>query len=259
MLILENMIASSVKPETRLGLVETALNSMSTAVLLTDENGVIQSVNRRGVELLALPQDKLLGHHIDEILGLWDARQACAFGMALEQVMQFGLSFNAKELVMMRDVEGEGQHLLGGIDPLRDADHDVIGMVLTFNSVAGGRREMASREKAPESVSPAKANSLYVRSNGRYIRVKFEELLWVEAMENYVQLQTTHDKIVVHATLKSMVDALSDRGYQRIHRSFIVKKSEIERIEENQVIVNGTALPIGKSYRNDLLDSLTLI
>jgi DNA-binding LytR/AlgR family response regulator len=91
------------------------------------------------------------------------------------------------------------------------------------------------------------------------VRVLLDELLWIEAMENYVQLQTTTDKFTVHATLKSMVDALEGKGYQRIHRSFLVKKEEIERIEENHVVVQGKLLPIGKSYRAQLLESLTLI
>jgi DNA-binding LytR/AlgR family response regulator len=101
--------------------------------------------------------------------------------------------------------------------------------------------------------------SIYVRHAGRYIRVLMEELLWVEAMENYVQLQTTKEKLVVHVTMKSIAEALASKGFRRIHRSFIVKLDAIESIEENHVIIEGVALPIGKSYRAALLDGLTLI
>jgi DNA-binding LytR/AlgR family response regulator len=135
-------------------------------------------------------------------------------------------------------------------------------MKQTMNGNSGKIQWMeAEMGLIPKEVEPTaeQRKSIFVRHSGRYIRVLIDELLWVEAMENYVQLQTTRDKLVVHVTMKSIAEALASKGFRRIHRSFIVKLEAIESIEENHVIIDGVALPIGKSYRAGLLAGLTLI
>lgn len=234
---------------------------MPISAIIIDKFAQIDTVNERTCVLLSVPCAAIRGKHLGEVFGIWDAKTNAVVRVPLEQVFQLGLTFGSDEVVMLSHLGKKVAHYSMVIVPMLDDARNPIGAVVT---VALNAKAMQVRP--PQVVDAVAAEpvvgqrqSLYVRSGGRYVRILLSELLWVEAMENYVQLQTAKEKIVVHATLKSMVDALTNNGFQRIHRSFIVKKDEIERIEENNVVVKGTSLPIGKSYRSELLESLTLI
>lgn len=254
------MITSVHKSNGRMSLIEAAFDRLPMAVIIADKQGKVQVANERASALLLMPMESLIGHGLHEILGVWDAQQDRMLTLPLQKILEEGMILPSKEMLIFRANQEDASPLSIAMGPLNDAQGNRTGAVLTLSEVN------TATVSLPTSAAPRQrlatdggAQSLYVRSSGKYVRVLLDELLWVEAMENYVQLQTTKDKFTVHATLKSMVDALEDKGYQRIHRSFLVKKDEIERIEENHVVVQGKLLPIGKSYRAQLLESLTLI
>jgi len=104
---------------------------------------------------------------------------------------------------------------------------------------------------------------LFIKRNNSLVRIKYEDILWVEALENYVTFNTYRDKFTVHFTIKSVCDKLNPKKFFRVHRSFVVNISSIEYIEENSIYLRTIegikAIPIGKSYRDDLLSELNLI
>jgi PAS domain S-box-containing protein len=260
MIGIQNMFAPTEEAQTTNGLLAAAFEGMPIAVLVTDMQGIIQLANPQVCVTLGMRSEDLVGKHINTLLGIWDALNAQAVGLPLAQVTQLGLSLAAREMVLTSNETGESKRYSVSLGPVTGEGRAVVGVMLTFDTIVKAEQQTKSPARAVSSdSSPSKQLALYVRTGGRYVRVLLSELLWVEAMENYVHLKTIDDKFVVHATLKSMVDALAGKGFQRIHRSFIVKKDEIERIEENHVTVHGTPLPIGKSFRAELLDGLTLI
>lgn len=90
-----------------------------------------------------------------------------------------------------------------------------------------------------------------------------KKILWVEALENYVVINTFDEKYTIHFTMKSIEKQLPLNMFKRIHRSFIVNISKINSIEDNSVVINHKTgrkvLPIGKSYRDNLLGDLNLM
>ncbi len=202
----------------------------------------------------------LVGEPLDAMVAAWDRGLSKAQKWDWKSLLDSRATSTVAEIIA---TQVGATRFTVEFTPLDDKRACMMGMLLSFYPV-GTRTKSAPAHTSAEltAVSPVescKHRAVYVRTAGKYLRVLLDDLMWVEAMENYVQLQMTTDKLVVHATLKSMDDALAGKGFQRIHRSFIAKKDEIERIEENHVVINGTSLPIGKSYRAVLLDSLVLI
>jgi hypothetical protein len=230
------------------------------ASLIVDADGRVQWANRKARTTIAPEGATLVGESIDNLVAVWDGGLSNTQKWDWKSLRDSGVTSSVTEIIAL---QVGARRFTVELTPLDGKDACMMGMLLSFYPV--GTRTASASTQAPAEVTastPAescKHRAVYVRTAGKYLRVLLDDLMWVEAMENYVQLQMTTDKLMVHATLKSMDDALAGKGFQRIHRSFIAKKDEIERIEENHVVINGTALPIGKSYRAVLLDSLVLI
>jgi DNA-binding LytR/AlgR family response regulator len=104
---------------------------------------------------------------------------------------------------------------------------------------------------------------IFIKKNSSLVRIKYNDILWVEALENYVVINTINDKFTIHFTMKSIENQLPSVKFKRVHRSFIVNVSRITSIEDNSVIIkmNDTKkiIPIGKSYREKLLSEINLM
>lgn len=234
-----------------------AFGGLGLPMLTTDTAGRVVLINDSACKLLDVQAPNVVGRSLDQVVGLWDTKSNAQVPFPMAQVLERGIKLSNEAASLVAFVAGQQMSISVSLAPIRDEVGAVVGCVVTLcptNSIP----HTTIRPPMSSATLPL-SQTIFVRSGGKYLRVHISDLLWVEAMENYVQLQTTKDRIVVHATLKSIGEALATRGFRRIHRSFIVKTDAIECIEENQVIVNGTPLPIGKSYRSELLDGLTLI
>jgi len=114
-----------------------------------------------------------------------------------------------------------------------------------------------------ESISRYPEEIFIKKKNSTLVRLRYDDILWVEALENYVTVNTFKEKFTIHFTMKSIENKLPLSKFKRIHRSFIVNINRIEYIEDSNVVIkteSGTKiLPIGKSYRDNLMDDLNLI
>jgi len=106
-------------------------------------------------------------------------------------------------------------------------------------------------------------DEIFIKKNSSLVRLKLSEILWVEALENYVVVNTGKEKHTIHFTMKAIESQLPASTFKRVHRSFIVNVKKISSIEDNSILLRfatGSKLvPIGKSYREKLLKELKLI
>ena len=121
-----------------------------------------------------------------------------------------------------------------------------------------------ARERYEKKDSPVKESTeIFIKNNGSLVRIKYDDILWIEALENYVVLNTFKEKYTIHFTMKAIADKMPSDKFMRIHRSFIVNFSKIKVIEDNSVVIktdSGTkVIPIGKSYRDKLMNDINLI
>lgn len=104
---------------------------------------------------------------------------------------------------------------------------------------------------------------IFIKKNSSLVRIKYNDILWVEALENYVVINTTTEKFTIHFTMKSIENQLPTVKFKRVHRSFIVNVSRITSIEDNSVVIkmndSKKVIPIGKSYREKLLSEINLM
>lgn len=100
------------------------------------------------------------------------------------------------------------------------------------------------------------SHDLFVKVNNRLLRLNFDEVLYIEAMSTYSVLVTARQKLIVHYTLKSIVERLPFVHFRRVHRSYVVNTKLIDSIEDNVLTLAGHEVPLAKSYQDELYQSL---
>jgi DNA-binding LytR/AlgR family response regulator len=119
-------------------------------------------------------------------------------------------------------------------------------------------------ERRKQSMMHAKGGEIFIKHNSSLVKLKYADILWVEAMENYVIINTFDEKYMIHFTMRAIEEKLPPKQFLRIHRSFIVNVSSIHSIEDNTIHIKTNdkarnTIPIGKSYKDNLLKELNVI
>lgn len=95
---------------------------------------------------------------------------------------------------------------------------------------------------------------IFVKESGNYVKVKFADIAYMESMGNFTRIHLVQDKrYVTLVGLKYMLEQLPPALFSRIHRSYIINVNHLKSFSPDEVIVNGNALPIGKSFRDDFM------
>lgn len=100
------------------------------------------------------------------------------------------------------------------------------------------------------------SDQIFIKSNNKYVRIKLNEILYVEAMRDFVVVFTDKAKLVTLMNLKEFTAMLPDHLFLRIHRSYVIPVNRVESIEGNLVKIMNHEIPIGESYRNKVLHQL---
>ncbi|QCR22040.1 LytTR family DNA-binding domain-containing protein [Pontibacter sp. SGAir0037] len=108
-----------------------------------------------------------------------------------------------------------------------------------------------------DSLNPGE-EFLFVKDGFSMVRINLENLLYVKADDNYLTFQESQQRTVARMTMTDAVEKLVNKSFLRVHKSYIISLSKIEKIERHQVIVAGNAIPLSTMYRDDLLQRLAL-
>jgi DNA-binding LytR/AlgR family response regulator len=114
-------------------------------------------------------------------------------------------------------------------------------------------------ERADAGTGPTSRDVMFVRVDGRLVRIALREVHWVEAKGDYVVVHTQRKRYTVHATMRMMEAHLPVGDFARVHRSHIVRLDRIVDIEESTLVVEREVIPVGASYRGPLLARLNTL
>lgn len=104
-----------------------------------------------------------------------------------------------------------------------------------------------------DTFSTAAPGTFFVREKGQLFPLSCDDLLWLEALDNYTKLYTSEKTYTIKAFLKDIERKLPPQQFLRVHRSFIIPVARISRIEENTLYIGRQAIPIGRQYREALM------
>ncbi|MCB9283620.1 MAG: response regulator transcription factor [Lewinellaceae bacterium] len=108
------------------------------------------------------------------------------------------------------------------------------------------------------SHSPAQAGKdfLLVKSEHRIHRIRYEDILFVQSMREYVAFYTTEGRILSLGSLKSLEETLPPGQFIRVHKSYIVAAARVSALEGNVIHIGKEKIPIGANYKEEVMREL---
>ncbi|HVV03775.1 MAG TPA: LytTR family DNA-binding domain-containing protein [Puia sp.] len=101
--------------------------------------------------------------------------------------------------------------------------------------------------------SPATAQHFFVKCDGRIEKIAYDELVFVEAMLNYVVLHTDTRKLIVHLTMKAISEQLPSGLFEKIHKSTIINVDKVKSIDGNEVNLGKCKVVISQSLQESVI------
>lgn len=108
---------------------------------------------------------------------------------------------------------------------------------------------------AVRTLAEAEQN-IWLKVDKTLVRVAAADIYYVESLKDYVRVKTHSTAFVTHHTLQALLELLPADKFVRIHKSYVVAVPKIEAIEGNLIKIMGKTLPIGRSFRPELMERL---
>ena len=105
------------------------------------------------------------------------------------------------------------------------------------------------------------SNMIFVKSNSRLVKVRTKDIYFIEALKDYVVINTINTRYTIHSTMKDINAKLPSNEFMRVHRSYIIRIDKISAIEQNNLIIEDIKknIPIGGSYKDDLTKKINML
>lgn len=101
--------------------------------------------------------------------------------------------------------------------------------------------------------------NIFLKVDSKLVRVKIDDILYIEAKGDYALFKTKAKGYIVHGTMKKFQERLGDFNFQKVHRSFIVNLGKIVDIEESNLLIEDKVIPVSRANKEALMTRLNLL
>ena len=95
---------------------------------------------------------------------------------------------------------------------------------------------------------------MFIKSNGKFFKINFSDILFVEGMKDYLKIHTQDKIFITHQTMSDMERVLPPRQFMRVHKSYMVAIAHIKSIYGNSIETDKTTVPIGVNYKEKVME-----
>ncbi|MEP7322920.1 MAG: LytTR family DNA-binding domain-containing protein [Saprospiraceae bacterium] len=96
----------------------------------------------------------------------------------------------------------------------------------------------------------------FIKCEYKYERIYFNDILYIQGLQNYVTIYTNTGKYITLLSLKNVEENLINQSFIRVHKSFLVAIPKIEAIENNHILIQSTRIPISRNYREEVINQV---
>ncbi len=96
----------------------------------------------------------------------------------------------------------------------------------------------------------------FIKADNKLVKISFEDILYIEALQNYVNIYTVSKKYMTYLTFKAVEDYLPAEKFIKVHKSYIVSVSRIDSIEGNDLKIGEQHIPISRNQKDEVMDKL---
>jgi DNA-binding LytR/AlgR family response regulator len=91
---------------------------------------------------------------------------------------------------------------------------------------------------------------IFVKSGTRIMRIKLDEILFIEGLKDYLLIHTAKERVITLQTFAKMLQALPEKQFIRVHKSYIIALDKIDRVERNIIFIGEKRIPVGVTYKS---------
>lgn len=110
-------------------------------------------------------------------------------------------------------------------------------------------REKNVKEALPEDY-------FFIKADGKLVKIAFDDVLYVEAVQNYVTVHTRDKKYMTYLTFRSVEEYLPADKFIKVHKSYIVAVAKIDSIDGNDIRIGQQDIPISRNQKEDVMERL---
>ncbi len=115
--------------------------------------------------------------------------------------------------------------------------------------------ELREQNKPLQQESTAQKD-FFIKADNQLVRIAFDEVLFVEALQNYVCIHTAANKYISYLTMRSVEEYLPAAQFIKTHKSFIVNSKKIDALEANEILISTYRIPISRSEKEVVMEQL---
>jgi PAS domain S-box-containing protein len=238
-----------------------ALGKVEEAIIVTDTEGRITYLNEKAGNLLGYGVASAIGLDVFQLMAI---EMEGGNGLRKEQLYDAMKKDEAIELeecfvIVKRDNSSVASSF--SASSVHDEKNQYLGAALVIgDKQAGAERPVANAELQMSFLdNQVIQNSFFVKKGSMLVKVYLDNIQWIQAMDNYVIIQTTADQFVIHSTMKDIENKLPTSRFLRVHRSYIIPIEKINVLDENTVLIGDKTIPIGKSYKEAFMARLNFL
>lgn len=121
-----------------------------------------------------------------------------------------------------------------------------------FLKAANKAHELLSNSSGPFS----EQDFIFVKADHKLVKVQWDEVIYIKAMENYISLYTSEKRYIIHKTMKSVVESISSEKFLQVHKSYIIQTSKITGINGNVIELGAFQIPVSRNYKERLMEKV---
>lgn len=125
-----------------------------------------------------------------------------------------------------------------------------------FMAASKAKKQFDLENHQPHDATINSTDSFFIRCDGKYERIYQQDILFVQAMQNYVLIQTNTRKYMTLLYLKTVAEKLNPEQFIRVHKSYIIALDKVDNMSNMEVQIKDFKIPISRNYRKDVLDRI---
>jgi len=133
--------------------------------------------------------------------------------------------------------------------------YSTMEIALFNHSAKESRKDSLSNDKKSNGVLK---DNIFIRKDGTMVKIRLEELMWIKADTNYLELYCLGNKYLIRSTLKEFITQLPDSSFLQVHKSYCINASFLTAIDHSYVWLKDVRIPVGRSYLRSVYRALNI-
>jgi DNA-binding LytR/AlgR family response regulator len=116
--------------------------------------------------------------------------------------------------------------------------------------------EVRQKNEAGKTPAAEAGDYFFIKADNKLVKVSFNDILFIEALQNYVVVHTREKKLITYLTFKSVEEYLPSSQFIKVHKSFIVSATKIDSIEGSDIRIGQHYIPISRNLKDEVMEKL---